>query len=462
MKARSGQAVVYLVLVLVALTILVLMNVSVYLGVSARNTTMNGGDAAALAVARYQGELLNRIGAWNVEHLKAALKGDSALCESIALRQLRCCFLDPLEGLARGNEFAKKNDCERNDLMLEILRQHVSDIRAYYIDNPELYPEPWPGAWAEYAHNLEIVLSEGIWAGPDNIDFVDGATGHFLLDKFFYEAIAGRNWCWFLFHAPGLLSAYTTFQDWGPLPGRDLDSRRRKCVNSEIYSLCLDRRVGRAVDLLGVDLIRRLTGASEKDISESPLLNDPNQAWFFFDSDVWRKWWEVDPIGPESFPAMGSVRPEYDVRGCAAICRVTRRFSNLVQEGDVREAVWSAAAKPFGVVASDQRGVSLVTSLKGFVTDAFDSVRLVPLDGVGGCDLSTADPVWMNHVRLHLNDYLENGPRKGSSCWYCQMLNLWESSPFRASGDRWLRYHSHECVRPSGSGSGRGGSAHGH
>ena len=67
MTKRSGQVAVYLVFVLLAITVLTLMNVGVFLGVSARNKTMNGGDAAALAVAQYQGTLLNRIGSWNIE-----------------------------------------------------------------------------------------------------------------------------------------------------------------------------------------------------------------------------------------------------------------------------------------------------------------------------------------------------------------------------------------------------------
>ena len=48
MRAQRGQVAVYLALVLVAITFLVMMNVGTFLGVSARNSTMNAGDAAAL------------------------------------------------------------------------------------------------------------------------------------------------------------------------------------------------------------------------------------------------------------------------------------------------------------------------------------------------------------------------------------------------------------------------------
>ena len=463
MTARKGQVAVYLVLVLIAITFLVMMNVGAFLGVSARNTTMNAGDAAALAVAHYQGELLNRIGKWNVEHLQAAIDGDAEQCEEIVVQQARCCFLDPLEGIRIGNEAAKKNDSDRNDKMRDILKRHVTDIRTYYAPNPDVYPEPWKGAWEEYAQRLELAIGEGIWAGPDNIDFVDAATGHYLLDREFYQAIAGRNWCWFHFNARDLLDTYSSYRDWGPLPSADDETRRRRCCNSEVYSLGLNRRVGSAIDLIGTNIIMRLTGASEDKIRNAPLLRDRNQSWFFYDtSEPWRTWWELDPEGEWAFPAMGHVKPEYNVRGCAAICRVTRAFANVVQDDVERESVWSGAAKPFGTVADEKGELSDVTGLRGLVTEDFADTRLVPLDSVGGRDLSTADPEWMEHVRGHLRYYLQHGPGHFPGCWYCQQLVDWENKSLRAIAREWLKYYSSTCIRPHGSGGGHGGSAHGH
>ena len=463
MRMNRGQVAVYLVLVLVAVTFLVMMNVGAFLGVSARNATMNAGDAAALAVARYQGELLNRIGKWNVEHLRAALEDDEKRCEEISRDQLRCCFLDPLEGITIGNEAARKNGADRNDRMKKILSDHVGDVRMYYAGCPDVYPEPWEGAWEEYASRLELAAGQGIWAGPDNIDFMNAATGHLLLNPLFYQAIAGRNWCWFHFNAESLLTSYSTFRDWGPLPVADDETRRRRSCNSEIYSLNLDRRVGRAVDLIGTNTIMRLTGATEDEVRQSKLLHDDRQAWFFFDTvDPWRRWWELDPEGEWAFPAMGRVREEYDVRGCAAICRVSKAFANVVQDGDEREAVWSGAAKPFGTVEGEDGGQGVVTGLRGFVTDAFSEVRLVPLDSVGGRDLSTADPGWMEHVMHHLGVYLDRGPRFLPDCWYCGQLVVWENAALRSLGVRWLQYNSSTCIRPAGGSGGRGGSAHGH
>ena len=459
---RKGQVALYLVLVITAITFLILMNVGSFIAVSARNTTMNGGDAAALAVARYQGELLNRIGQWNLDHLEAALKGDAAECEEIVLKQLRCSFLDPIEGIRIGNEAAKNNDCDENGRMQKILADHANDIRQFYAPNEELYPAPWKDAWEDYAQAIELAISGGIWAGPDNVDFIDSATGHMLLNQGFYAAIAGRNWCWFHFNAPGLLDSYSGFRDWEPLPGADLETRRRRAVNSEIYSLHLDLRVGSAIELLGTNLVMRLTGATADELDDAPLLNDRSQKWFFFDqSESWRVWWEIDPTGEWAFPAMGRVKPEYDVRGCAAVCRTSRGFQNVVEENE-RESVWSAAAKPFGAVINEDGETDVVTALRGFVTPNFTDARLVALDTVGGQDLSTADPEWMEHVMHHLDGYFKSGPNRLSSCWYCQQLVAWEKPTLRAEGSRWLKYHSSDCIRPGGPGGGHGGSAHGH
>ena len=178
MKANRGQVAVYLALVLVAIAVLTLMNVGTFLGVRARNYTMNSGDAAALAVARRQGQLINRIGKLNEDHLHAALKGDSDRCEKIVGLQLRLSFLEPVDCIGIGNEAAKKNGCDRNDRMKKILSDHVRDVRMHYVGNPDVFPEPWEGAWEEYARRIETAISGGIWAGPDNIEFLDAATGH--------------------------------------------------------------------------------------------------------------------------------------------------------------------------------------------------------------------------------------------------------------------------------------------
>ena len=463
MKTRCGQIALYLAFVLAAICFLALMNVGAYLAVTAKNRAMNAGDAAALAVARHQGWLINRIGALNVEHLKAAVGNDAERCEEIVREQMELSLLGPVDGITIGNDAAKANGAERSDRMRDILSRHAIDVRCHYAANPSVYPEAWEGAWEAYAQKIEMAIATGIWAGPDNIDFIDGATGHTLLTKCFYRAVAGRNWCWFYFNAPGLLDSYSSFRDWAPLPGSDEETRRRRCVNSEIYSLHMRAVVGSAVDLLGTNLIMRLTGATSEEVSASVTIGDPLQKWFFYDMYEWREWTEIDPVGPSQFPVIGSVKREYNVKGCAAVCRAERKFADVVNDIG-RATAWSGAAKPFGTLENERGELDTVTCIKnGFVIPAFADTRLVPLDSVGGVDLSTADAEWMDHVKEHLPKYLERGPDALSSCWYCRQLVVWERLSFRQEGSRWLKYHSGECVRnASYGGGGRGGTPHGH
>lgn len=462
MKARSGQVALYLVMTLVAVTFLVLMNAGAYLSVRAKNRAMNAGDAAALAVARYQGVLLNRIGAKNIEHLIAAIENREEDCRGIPEAQARMCLLDPLEGVAIGNAAARENGAENDTCMKGILSRHALDVSTEYVSNPELYPEAWDGAWAEYAAEIGRVIGDGIAAGPDNIDYVNAATGHHLLDRMFYNAVSGRNWCWFHFNAPGLLDSYGSFRDWAPLPWASDELRRRRSVNSEIYSLNLDRRVGSAVDLLGVEIIKKLTGKSDEDIEKSYMITNRTEVWYFYDSSRWRNWWEMDPDGRWRFPAVGKVKDEYDVRGCAAVCRVVMGFQRLIEDDVAGDVVWTAAAKPFGCVEGLDGELAPVTAFKNFVTPAFTDVRLVPVDSVGGRDLSTADPVWSEHVRSHLPEYLVSGPRAGGGCLYCFALREWERESLRSQARRWLEFNSGSCVRTSGPGGEWGGTPHGH
>ena len=465
MTVRRGQVALYLVMVLVAVTVLAMMNVGAFLAVRARNRTMNAGDAASLAAAREQGELLNRIGRLNVEHLAAVVRGghgDLERCRLIEREQARLCFLGPLDGLVRGNEVARDNGVEKSDGMEAILRQHVIDIRTIYAMNPELYPPPWENAWEEYAAALEAAIGGGVTAGPDNVDFVDAVGGHLLLNPRFYDAIAGRCWCWFHFNARGLLDSYSSYRDWQPPSVFLEESRAARCANSEVFSLHLEPRTGSALQLFGKPLVSKLTGIPEAEMTNMTLLASQDHTWYFY-GGLWRTWWEIDPEGEWQFPVTGRVKPEYDVRGCAAVCRCTCPIPDVVIGSTSRESVWSGAAKPFGTVEDENGETAPVTALGGLVTPAFTAVRLVPLDTVGGRDLSTADPDWMGHVRNHLPAYLKDGlERIPRGCFFCLQLVQWEEPAFRERGREWLKANSRNCVRGGGPGPARGGTAHGH
>ena len=468
MKARKGQIAIYLAMVLVAICVLAVMNVGIFLVVRAKGRAIAGGDATALAVAKYQGELLNGIGAMNVDHLKAALENDASKCEEIMRRQLRSCFLDPLKGLEIGSKMALENrmgGCkdDQDDKWKMLMRQHVADIRTFYVNNPETFPEPWDGAWNEFATELELQLDRRLHAWPANAEFADMWESFPLASPDFYQAIAGRAWCWFKFNGMWL---FERDADHMPLPDF---THADTIFNSEIYSLHLTFRefVPQELDEEWTNVVMRMTGCTEADIAASVLITNVTQKWAFYDSR-WNSWSAYDGIAfhPDEFPIVGEVKPEYDVLGCASICQVMTGARDLFASDERSNGVvWLAAAKPFGTVEDEEGSLVAVTALKRLVFPAFETVRLVPVDSVGGGYTNTADADWLAHVKYHIPssphyNHRTYAEQSASGCWYCSQLLLWNQPSFRSQGVEWLKKHSSDCVRPVGSGGSRGGTPH--
>ena len=467
MRMHKGQVALYLVITIVILAILTLLNVDVFLAVRTKNHAQNAGDAAALAAAHVQGRLLNEIGRLNLEHIAAAAKNERAECDEIVEEQRRTALLGPIEGLRKANEAAQKNGAEVNEDFSRLLKEHVDTIRTVYnggaSEQGEPYPEPWLGAWNEYATTLETAIVGGLAVGPDNCEYYDAQGGHLLLNRNFYYAISGRNWCWFHFNAEGVLTSYTSFHNWGALPTRQENSYE----NCEVFSLHVKAWTGALTDIFSLKELVALTEqygdtpVSLADLRDSSIITNRNEVWFFYESSAWSQWFDgVRLMGDDyDFPIVGEIKPEYNVRGCAAICRCINEMPS-VSDGDETAYNWTAGAKPFGSIETSE-GLSPVTALSGFIVPCFTSVRLVPIDTVGGRNLATADAEWVDHVRKHLPDYLVNGPGH-LSCFYCQQLKRWENPAFRQSGITWIRFNSKTCVRGSGGPGSHGGTSHGH
>ena len=474
MVSRKGQVAVYLILVLVAMFLMALVGVDTFLAVRSKNRLQNGGDAAALAAARRQGSIINEIGMLNMAHIEAALKGDRKKCEGIELDQRRLALLEPVYALAKANEAAKMNGMPARREFSEILMRHAKDVRTIYsggTDSGDPYPESYPGAWSDYAAAIENVVEEGLATGPDNIEFHDAAGGHILLLRDFYQAVAGQDWCWFLFNCDGLLDKYVSFRSWAPL-----SSAMGATENSEIFSLHLEARKCALTDTFTkkeiVELASRYCGMKigEDDVDRALLASDPEQTWFFFNAHDWSAWFDGRRIAPQSdfeevspeFPVVGGIKQIYNVRGCAAVCRTGQTVETFATDS-AHDFSWCAAAKPFGTVDDFEGRPAQVTALRGFVAPCMEDVRLIPIDAAGAANLATADFAWVVHVRDHLQKYLARGPDRDSLCWYCMQLEAWENPVFRSKGRNWLRFHSGECIRPLPGGPwAQGGTSHGH
>lgn len=473
-RGKSGQVLVFMLLVFTAILLVVLVNFDVFTSILRKEDVQNAGDAAALAAARWQASTLNLIGELNLIHALAVCAGETNEVPGITAMQARLAFAGPLAGLAAAQTAARQNHAFDDPDAPALMREHSLALRslggADSAGGYEAYPEPWPGAWSDYADMLDAVAAEGIAAVPGNTRYFDASGGHVLLNRDFYAAVNGRDWCWFFFNAMPLLRSYRSYGDWPPIPER----RDADLANSEIFGLGvapveLPLAVFAAPEaaLEWMNSVPPQNSVSAEDLEESGLMADMTQRWYVFDSRAWGKWDSIDPYGEMRFPAAGRVKPEYDVDGAAAVCRV-RGTINPVSPGlSSKTVVWLAAAKPFGYIENAAAGGrESVTSAGGYVLPAFRDARLVPVDAARGAEYNTADASWVRHVRRHLKPYMEHGPRglpaESAACPWCDALRKWEIPEFRDSGVEWLRWNSGKCRRPGGGPGGSGGAAHGH
>ena len=466
---RSGQAVVFLLLAFTALVFVLLLNVDLHRIIQRKDQTQNAGDAAALAAARWQGSTLNLVGELNLLHALALAAQEPAAVDAITNMQSRLCFTGPMTGLFAAQIAAKNNHIYVDPDMTGLLAEHAGTVRTRYsamIDGEMYYPEPWPGAWSEYADMLQQIAADGIAAGPDNAQFfMDPNSGHTLLEKAFYDAVLGRNWCWFYLRVRGLLDAYTSFRDWPPLP----EPSASAYTGSEIFGVGVHPYVVPMRYLFDAAALGELVaGAGLGPASAGSLAStnvmDAFETWYFYDRGIWTDWQLISAVGEDPFPATGPVRPEYDYAGADTVVRVyatvDRMTPNIEGGNQTDKVVWSAAAKPFGYLDSAGEKTR-PDSAASFVLPAYRDVRLIPVDAASGADNGTSDIEWMRHIKSHLATYLDIGPRL-SPCRYCRALVQWEDAAFRQEGSDWLEVNSGMCRIPTGGGGHGGSSRRGH
>lgn len=468
-RAKSGQVVILAMLVFLAVAFLVLANIDSFLSVKRKEQTQNAGDAAALAAAVWQASTLNLEGELNLMHALAACQGDREAIDGINAIQTRLTFAGPLVGLFAAQTAAKRNHMFVDGPMTELVLNHAQDVRDIYSgehsgNGTAVYPEPWPGAWLEYADMIEAAASDGIAAGPGNMEFFDTRSGHTLLNREFYQAVLGRDWCWFHFNDMTLLVSYEDFHSWAPLPPPD----EKKFGNSEIFGVdIMMYKAPLAQFISPEDFSKAAMDWGYNDVTEIALITNKLRVltaphtWAIYGGS-WGKWTAIDPYGEEKFPVVGPVKKEYDYDGAAAVVRTTGVVTPVSPGATPHASTWLAAAKPFGFLDTDE-GRKNPASPGGLVLPAYRNVRLIPLDSAHGGNLNSADPEWVNHIRRHLAAYLEKGVKAAiPGCSYCDALRIWENRSFREYGIEWLKYNSGKCVRRGGGGGGGGGTHHGH
>ncbi|MBR4170368.1 MAG: hypothetical protein IKR48_01805 [Kiritimatiellae bacterium] len=468
---NAGQVSLFILLLLVILSFFLLFHVDLQRIISRKDKTRAAGDAAALAAARWQGATANLVGELNLLHALALAADDPDAVYAITNLQLRLAFTGPLTGLYAAQVLAKNNGIHVDPEMTSLLQSHASTIQNLYAASVNgsgevLFPEPWLGAWSEYAQLLRQVISDGISAGPDNMrTFNDPQDSHYLLSKDFYHAVMGYGWCWFKFHAKGLLESYHSFRDWPPLP----EMRQEDYWNSEVFPVHvypLTRPLNRTFTPEELSNWAQTVGRTSVETAQFASTNvmQTLESWFFYNASDWGSWQRIKPDGEDDFPITGPVREEYDTAGADVVVRVhaevTRLTPNMNNGSSEDSVVWTAAAKPFGYLDTDL-GKEKVTAAAGFVLPAFRNVRLIPVDSASNADASSSDAEWVIHIRGHLKSYLSTGALQ-ITCRYCRALSQWEKNEFRQQGVTWLNEFGSTCRRPSGGTKRGGGTRRGH
>jgi len=460
---RSGQAIIFFIMVLVVLVFVVLWNYDLHKIVYVKSITQNAGDSAALVAARWQGITLNLIGDLNLMHALALSVGNNAVAApAIRNAQARLCYVGPMIGFMAAQQAAKNNRMYRNPDFDTLLREHADTVQNVYTTETDangqmLFPEPYPGCWREYGNMLYLIANDGVAAGPDNAHYYTDYSGsHVLLTIGFYQAISSRNWCWFFINEPDLLHDYENFFPcwWDPLP----HIPHVQYINSEIFGLGLTRMFTRLSSFTDFQTISSL--ATERDLSP-PLMPHAMiipATWYCYNDFLWSSWSALSPTN--YFPVAGPVRPQYDYAGADAVVRIEAKTSRITpgQRGSTinKTIVWTAAAKPFGYLNDGQDRPNAYH----IVLPAFHDVRLIPIDASSAPSGGSYNLAWRRHIEDHLPEYMADGPSH-SGCWYCQQLLTWESIQFRQSGVSWLSSNSWQCVATPGGAPG-GGTSIGH
>jgi hypothetical protein len=455
---RSGQTIIFLLMIVVILAFVAIWQFDLHKVIYVKTLSQNGGDAAALAAARWQGQTLNLIGDLNILQAVALTEGDADTARAISDLQARLCYVGPMIGFMAAQQAAKNNGIYSNPGFERLVRNHINDVRNVYpsigADGQMMFPEPYPDCWDEYANMLETVANNGIAAGPDNARYyVDYAWGHILLNPNFYDAVASRNWCWFYHHAYDVLLNYDGYFWWPDLP---LRMPQPNPINSEYYGLGLRR-----ITLIGGTNVVRLMNEFREDRDISGVSIDDNfgsvtSVWYAFQDNVWGRW---SAMTDDGFPLSGTVKKQYDYAGADAAARVEAEAGRLTPGSQSSAITWSGAAKPFGSLDED----SLPTAGR-IVLPAFRDIRLIPLDASSAPAGGAFNLRWREHIEIHLPKYMNDGPVVDplATCWYCIQLRTWESPLYRQDAILWLEKFRGNCQSYGGPGGGGGGARHGH
>jgi len=462
-KRKSGQAIVFLLVVMVIGLLVVLWNYDLHNIVATKVRIDTAGDAAALSAARWQGITLNMIGELNL--IQAAYICESFVdpeslddiervqeeVEAISQLRSRLSLNGPLMGFVAAQSAAFLNLRSKDILSRERkISGQLTRRAGRFLTCGEYFDgtvhEAYPGAWFEYGSLLASIAANKMVVNSANTQYYHYYRGsHILLDPEFYSAVAAKRWCYFVNGSRRrMIDNYSSFTDWNPLP----NLANRSAINSEYFSLRLRkynfRLSGFAGSGLGKyyqdELVNNLGVGTERLF----YVYDINFSWHLFNIGDWFGRWPTEKHFP--FESGVKVRDEYNYRGADAAvdCYINAKNITPGIRIDSDWIYWTAAAKPFGYIQDPDSSTKRVPFYFGVVLPCFRHSRLI--HNALSSRKSGLRPAANVHFYEHLPLYMKEGTDaiEHIDCWYCKQLLIWEREGFRTEGSSWLEEHQGE------------------
>lgn len=518
-RGIRGQVLLYLVGVLGVLGLTALWLLDSNTAIVSRIRAQNGADAAALAAAQWQARSLNALGEINLVKAMATLLADvppgaglqarlaaaasseeafATLQQALTELQAEIRFVGPILAMIAAQQGAKNNAAPVNAEYTRAVAAHADLVENVYADAFS------GGEWSRpdwnrvYASMLRYVADNGVAAAADNADFygsrlsAGALAARYLLDRAFYFAIAGRNWCYL---SDLLESGYQDYTFWGAV-----SVLPQAVYGSEYFNLgvALQSDAAAAETPRGAALEAYFrTELARRGLELSPT-NFPallsNLTWVVHSSATWGPWEKATTYRDA---LLADPRPPYNYSGCDAVTAVS--LPNAVSLALTnRSAGWTRWLVGSGGQAATARGVARLESLSasgafgvralaaakpfgaipgatdpayqlGMVLPVYAEVRLIPI--ALASTHGNSDAQWLNHRVNHLPAYTQQGlAGLDPQCFYCNQLRAWEDAAFRQEGISWLTAvdpitgaRLHPCIQRGGPGGpGTGGVPYAH
>lgn len=516
-RGIRGQVLLYLVGVLGVLGLTALWLLDSNTAIVSRIRAQNGADAAALAAAQWQARSLNALGEINLVKAMATLLADvppgaglqarlaaapseeafATIQQALTELQAEIRFVGPILAMIAAQQGAKNNAAPVNADYTRAVAEHADLVENTYDDafsGGEWTRSDWNRV---YATMLRYVADCGVAAAADNADFygsrlsVGALAARYLLDRAFYYAIAGRNWCYL---SDLLESGYQDYTVWGAvsvLPQAVYGSEYFNLgVALQPYATAAGTSQGVALEAyFQTDLARR--GLALSPTNFPTLLS--NLTWAVYNTSTWGPWEKATTYRDA---LLADPRPQHNYSGCDAVTAVS--IPNAVSLALTnRGAGWTRWLVGSGGQAATARGVARLESLHasgafgaralaaakpfgalpgatdpayqlGIVLPVYTEVRLIPI--ALASTHGNSDAQWLIHRVNHLPSYTQQGlGGLDPQCFYCIQLRTWEDAAFRQEGISWLTAvdpitgaRLHPCIQRGSGGPGTGGVPYAH